>query len=224
MQDILTEPLFQEEKKSTRSASCGRFVLPALLIGLGSAFLVTQMPWTRSVGVKFISTRTSPLNMAFISSARGTGTLSHYNDYVGPAISQQGMDRAMDRSMSHYGTSRYGRVSPRYHDYRYRDYSYYPGDYRRRGRFGYGDEELTFGSTGEPHVASYRFRPGESEIYPRGRYYGGDYYNRYRGGYNDRYGGGYYDRYHGGSYGRYGYGYTRGTTIDDNNWRTSPYR
>merc|ERR1712048_539371 len=150
---------------------------------------------------------------------------TQYDNYGGPAhpsntITQQSLERAM----SHYGSSsRYeaSTVKPysRIHDYHYPDYHYrdYPAsvrfqdyryrhsDYHPRGRYVHGDE-VTFGPQGESHVASFRFRSGESEIFPMGRY-GGGYYNRYRGGYNDRYGGGYNDRYGGGYYDSYRGGY-----------------
>merc|ERR1712048_301555 len=118
--------------------------------------------------------------------------------------------------------------------YRHQDYRYHPGhyqdyryqDYRRRGHFGHGDE-ITFGPQGEAHLASFRYRPGESDIW-----YGGRNYNRYRGVYGGAYGGGYYDRYRGGYGGAYGGGYYDryprygyfGSMADDNNWRSHPYR
>merc|ERR1719230_1166560 len=213
MQQGLTEPLFHEQNKITRSARCGFYKVLALSVCLSSALLATQMPSTRSVGVKFISSGTYPLNMAWISPTRGSGTMTQYDNYGGPAhpsntISQQSLERAM----THYGSSsRYeaSTVKPysRIHDYHYPDYHYrdYPtslrfqdyryrhSDYHPRGRYVHEDE-VTFGPQGESHVASFRFRPGESEIFPMGRY-GGGYYNRYRGGYHDSYRGGYYNGY-----------------------------
>lgn len=218
LQAALTESMFQEGKKSTRSASAGRFFIIALFIGLVCAILATQLPGTGSAGIKFIPTRLSPVNAAYVSTKTiATGTYrekAYYGNGVvgGPAIPQQGLEQAM----SYYGSRRYDQFPSRYGDPRYQNYhyqDYYPGShmshryqdhhYRPRGYgyggYGYGDE-MTFGSRGEPHLAAYRYRPGESEIFPMGRYGGG-----FRGGYNDMYGGGYYDRYRGGSYDRYGY-------------------
>merc|ERR1712151_1369112 len=150
---------------------------------------------------------------------------TQYDNYGGPAhpsntISQQSLERAM----SHYGSSSryeastvkpYSRIhDDHYTDYhgrdypaslRFQDYRYRRSDYHPRGRYVHGDE-VTFGPQGESHVASFRFRPGESEIFPMGRY-GGGYSNRYRGGYDDRYGGGYNNRYRGGYNDRYEGGY-----------------
>merc|ERR1711920_918834 len=174
-------------------------------------------PLTHSVGNKFVSSRTYPLNMAWISPTRGSGTVTQYDNYGGPShpsssIPQQTLERATWEYGSRYSASTvkpYSRHSDYYYpdhherDYpaalRFQDHRYRNSDFHPRARYVHGDE-LTFGSQGESHVASYRYRPGESEIFPMGRY-GGDYYNRYRGGYNDRYGGGHYGGYRGGYHG-----------------------
>merc|ERR1712187_3446 len=96
----------------------------------------------------------------------------------------------MDYEPSRYGYNDY--PAHRYHDYRYRTGDRYSG-YRSGRHFDYGDE-LTYGPKGEPHIASYRFAPGDSHIYPMGRY-GGGHYDRYGGGYNSRYGSGYHHSY-----------------------------
>merc|ERR1712187_683140 len=66
----------------------------------------------------------------------------------------------MDYEPSRYGYNDY--PAHRYHDYRYRTGDRYSG-YRSGRHFDYGDE-LTYGPKGEPHIASYRFAPGESHM------------------------------------------------------------
>jgi hypothetical protein len=195
--------MIHAEEQSTRRPSYKKLGLIAVLIGLGSAILLKQMPWKSSMGIKFISTGTSPLNMAFLSKIRSTGDThrqfySGYGNALGPAIPVQDFDKAMsnygvDRNYRYYPGMDHYHDSPayRYQDQRYSGYGYGSGDrysgYGYRSGRHYGDE-LTFSSKGEAHLASYRFAPGG-----------------YGGGHYDRYGGGHYDRYGGGYSGGYGY-------------------
>merc|ERR1712113_323169 len=126
LQAAFTQSLFQEEKNRTRSASGGRFFIVALFIGFVCAILATQTPGTSSVGVKFIPTRPSPVNLAYLSTKTiATGTYrekAYYGNGVigGPAIPQQGLEQAM----SHYGSRRYDQFPSRYGDPRYQNYHY----------------------------------------------------------------------------------------------------
>merc|ERR1711937_1099055 len=98
------------------------------------------------MGIKFISTRTSPLNVAFLSKIRSTGDThrqfySGYGNSLGPAIPVQDFDKAMsnygvdrnyryypgmDYESSRYGYHDYG--AHRYQDHRYSGYGYRSGD------------------------------------------------------------------------------------------------
>lgn len=167
-QEALIEPLFQEENKITRRATCARLGFLALLVGLGSSLLMIC-----SAGAQRSSIWTSPLNMP------SRGEIIHHNGF--------------DTGMNYYGGSRYGH-SPRYHDPRYQDYPYGSGggylDYGHHDAYG---DQVAYGEHGDPHMAAYRYRPGRSLDFPVGSY-GGGHYGGHRGGYNDWYGG---DRYGG---------------------------